>query len=602
MSNNKKILPVEDKGDEKVNILLRVLIVDDSDDDAKLMIRQLHKGGYDPKWERVETAEDMEAALDREQWDIILCDYKMPSFSAPAAMKLVQDKNIDIPFIIVSGAIGEGTAVVAMKSGAHDYLMKDKLAKLVVAIEREIREAKMRRDKKKAEEMLRKSEENFRHSLDDSPLGIRIATTDGRTLYANQEILNIYGYDSVEELASTSHKKRYTPECYAEYEIRQEKRRRGEYVPSNYEISIIRKDGKIHHLDVFRKQVLWNGEIQFQALYADITERKQAEKNLQESEERYRIVVENAHEAIIITQNMKMVFVNSAAAEQIGYSIETLTSGVFTSFIHPDDRRMVADYSIKRLNRENIPSVYSFRILSQDGKVKWVELNATVIEWNKKPATLNFLNEITERKLLEEERIESYNRIKKTLQAAVRSIALLVETKDPYTSGHQERVSQLAQAIAKEMGLTEDQLDFISTASIIHDLGKVSVPSELLSKPTKLSDLEFNLIKVHSQAGYNILKDIDFPWPVADVVLQHHERMNGSGYPQNLYGEAILLEARILAVADVVEAISSHRPYRPALGISAALDEISKNKGILYDANVVDACLKLFREKNFAFS
>ena len=179
---------------------------------------------------------------------------------------------------------------------------------------------------------------------------------------------------------------------------------------------------------------------------------------------------------------------------------------------------------------------------------------------------------------------------------------MLVETKDPYTAGHQERVSQLAKAIAKEMGLTEDRQDFVKTASIIHDLGKVSVPSELLSKPTKLSELEFNIIKVHSQAGYNILKDIDFPWPVADVVLQHHERMNGSGHPQGLKGESILLEARILSVADVVEAISSHRPYRPSLGIIFALDEISKNKGILYDANVVDACLKLFQKKNFIFS
>lgn len=142
--------------------------------------------------------------------------------------------------------------------------------------------------------------------------------------------------------------------------------------------------------------------------------RKKAEKNLKEGEERYRIVVENAHEAIIITQDMKLVFANRAVTEQIGYSRETLTSGVFTSFIHPDDRRMVADYSIKRLNDKNVPYVYSFRIISQDGKVKWIELNATIIEWNKKPATLNILNDVTERKLLEEERIESYNRIKKT--------------------------------------------------------------------------------------------------------------------------------------------------------------------------------------------
>jgi HD-GYP domain-containing protein (c-di-GMP phosphodiesterase class II) len=152
------------------------------------------------------------------------------------------------------------------------------------------------------------------------------------------------------------------------------------------------------------------------------------------------------------------------------------------------------------------------------------------------------------------------------------------------------------------MDLTEDRQDFVRTASIIHDLGKVSVPSEIFSKPTKLSELEFNLIKIHSQAGYNILKDINFPWPVADVVLQHHERMDGSGYPQHLQGESIFLEARILAVADVVEAISSRRPYRPALEISFALDEISKNKGVLYDANVVDTCLKLFQEKNYSFT
>ncbi len=584
-----------------MNISLRVLIVDDSDDDAKLMIRQLRNGGYDPKWKRVETAETMKAALESQQWDVILCDYKMPRFNSPAALKVLQDIKIDIPFIIVSGAIGEDTAVAAMKSGAHDFLMKDKLAKLVVAIEREIREAKIRQEKKTADEMLKKSEENFRHSLDNSPLGIRIVSADGKTLYANQEVLKIYGFDSIEEFSTIPHKKRYTPDCYAEHKKREERRKRGEIIPY-YELSIIRKDGEIRYLEVFRKQVLWNGELLFQALYSDITERKQAENNLLESKERYRIVVENAHEAIIITRDTNVVFANNAAAEQIGYSKETLTSGTFTNFIHPEDRNLVTEYSTKRLRGEEVPSIYSFRIITHDGKIKWAELNATVIEWNKKPATLNFLNDITERKMLEEERIESYSRIKKTLQATVQSIALLVETKDPYTAGHQQRVAQLAVAIAKEMGLTSDQQDFIYTASIIHDLGKVSVPSELLSKPTKLTEVEFNLIKTHSPSGYNILKDIDFPWPVADAVLQHHERMNGSGYPNHLQGDSILLEARILAVADVVEAISSHRPYRPSLGINFALDEISKNKGTLYDDNAVDACLKLFLEKNFAFS
>ncbi|OGP49713.1 MAG: hypothetical protein A2Y79_05350 [Deltaproteobacteria bacterium RBG_13_43_22] len=151
------------------------------------------------------------------------------------------------------------------------------------------------------------------------------------------------------------------------------------------------------------------------------------------------------------------------------------------------------------------------------------------------------------------------------------------------------------------MGLTENQQDGLLMAGIIHDLGKVSIPAEILSKPTKLTEIEYKLIQNHSQTGYDILKDIDFPWPLAEMVLQHHERMDGSGYPRGLKGEEICLEARILMVADVVEAMASYRPYRPALGIDAALEEIEKNKGILYDSEVVEVCLELFREKGFSF-
>ncbi len=579
--------------------VLRVLIVDDSDDDTNLIVRKLRSGGYNPEWERVDTYDAMKSALEKMEWDVILCDYKMPSFSAPAALKVAQEINPNIPFIIVSGAIGEETAVEAMKAGAHDYLMKDKLAKLSVAIKREIVEAKIRRDKKNTEEMLKRSEENFRHSLDESPLGIRIVSSDGELLYANREILKMYSYENIEEMKSTPHKERYTAGTFAEYETRLAMRKRNEYVPPNYEISIIRKDGTIRNLEVFRKQVLWNGKPQFQALYIDITERKQAEKNLRESEKRYRLVVENANEAILITHDMKIVFANTVAINNTGYSMEELTSMDFTDLIHPDDVNMVRDYHLKRLKGDEVPSVYSFRIISCDKSVKWVELNTTVIEWEKKHATLNFLKDITVSKQLEEERVHSFLKIKKTLDATVSAIATMVETRDPYTTGHQKRVSILARNIAEEMGLSKDTIEFIETAAIIHDIGKLSVPSEILSKPTRLTTLEFELIKTHSQSGYNILKDIEFPWPVAIAILQHHERMNGSGYPQKLQGKDILMESRILAVADVVEAISSHRPYRPTLGIDFALDEITKNKSVLYDADVVDACLRLFREKNF---
>ncbi|MEW6335094.1 MAG: HD domain-containing phosphohydrolase [Thermodesulfobacteriota bacterium] len=204
-----------------------------------------------------------------------------------------------------------------------------------------------------------------------------------------------------------------------------------------------------------------------------------------------------------------------------------------------------------------------------------------------------------ERRKAEADLLKLTERLRKTLGAVVKAIATAVETKDPYTAGHQRRTSDLARSIAEEMGLTADQVDFIRTASSIHDIGKISIPAEILSKPTRLSEIEFNLIKIHTQAGHDILKDIEFLWPVATVVLQHHERMDGSGYPAGLRGEAILPEARVLAVADVVEAMASHRPYRPALGIDAALEEIANGSGSLYDPAVAKACLKLFKEDGY---
>jgi putative nucleotidyltransferase with HDIG domain len=185
--------------------------------------------------------------------------------------------------------------------------------------------------------------------------------------------------------------------------------------------------------------------------------------------------------------------------------------------------------------------------------------------------------------------------------ATVNTLASTVEMRDPYTAGHQRRVTILACAMAEEMGLTEEQFDGLRMAGLVHDIGKFSVPVEILNKPGRISETEFSIIKHHSQAGYNILKEIEFPWPVAQIVLQHHERLNGSGYPQGLKNGGIMLEAKILAVADVVEAMASHRPYRPALGINAALEEITKNQGILYEPEIVDVCKRLFTEKGFAF-
>jgi putative nucleotidyltransferase with HDIG domain len=206
-----------------------------------------------------------------------------------------------------------------------------------------------------------------------------------------------------------------------------------------------------------------------------------------------------------------------------------------------------------------------------------------------------------ERKRAKEERRQSAGKLIRAMEATIEAMALTVEMRDPYTAGHQRRVTELAVAIAKELDLSEAEISGIRVAGIIHDIGKIQIPAEILSKPGRLTELEFSLIKNHPSAGYEILKNVEFPWPVAQIVLQHHERMNGSGYPLGISGDDILLEARILGVADVVEAMASHRPYRPALGIGQALGEIWKNSDILYDSKVADACFKLFYEKEFSF-
>ena len=196
---------------------------------------------------------------------------------------------------------------------------------------------------------------------------------------------------------------------------------------------------------------------------------------------------------------------------------------------------------------------------------------------------------------------QSFLKLEQGLEGTIQAMAMTVEIRDPYTAGHQQRVAGLACAIAQEMGLSEEKVTAIRLAAAVHDIGKISVPAEILSRPGRLGEVEFKLIQAHPTVAYDILSSIDFPWPIADIVLQHHEKLDGSGYPLGLKGEGILVEARILSVADVVEAMSSHRPYRPALGVEKAIEEITENKATLYDATCVDACLKVFAVRRFEF-
>ncbi len=293
-------------------------------------------------------------------------------------------------------------------------------------------------------------------------------------------------------------------------------------------------------------------------------------------------------------------FVNPAAAEMLGYRPEELVGQHWTTVIPPDQQPIVQASDERRKRGES--SSYELELVRKDGERLSVLVSGSPrFEDGRFAGTLAVFADITERKRAEEELRQSFERLQIALEGTVDVLVSAVEMKDPYTAGHQRRVTQLACAIARELNLPQEQIEGLRMASLIHDLGKISIPAEILSKPTPLMELEWGMIRTHPQVGYDILKRIDFPWPVAETVLQHHERLDGSGYPQGLLGKDILMKARILAVADVVEAMASHRPYRPLRGLQEALEEISQNRGVLYDSEVVVACLKLFTEEEFEF-
>jgi PAS domain S-box-containing protein len=830
-----------------VNTPLRVLMVKDSESDAGPLVRRLQQAGYDLAHERVDTADDLRAALAQPDWDIVIADYQMPRFSAPAALEILKASGRDLPFIIVSGTIGEEKAVAMMKAGAHDYVMKDNLARLVPAVERELREAEGRRERQRAEEALLTSETTLSSILRAAPIGIGLVTH--RVFgWTNDQLSRMTGYSRGELLGQSA---RMVYESEAEFErvgqVKYSKiKNQG---TGSIETRWRRKDGQV--IDVFLSSTPidpldLDAGVVFTAL--DITHRKEAEKALRESEERYRTLVENIDLGItLISSDYRVIMTNAAMARLLRKPIRALvgrecfrefekrdgvcphcpgtramttgeTAVIETASVQDDGSRQVIrlqafphrgpdghitgfievvediterkqteaalhesenlyrslfenmlngfaycqmlfepdqpqdfiylkvnssfealtglkDVAGKRVSevipgiQESDPelletygrvastgnperfetyvkalkmwfsiSVYSpgkeyfvavFDVITErkrvekelrlkekmldgasdsiflhdvdghftyvneaayktrgyekeellaknifalptpeyaairekrlrellgkgevifesahfrkDGSIMPVEIQARVFDLDDRPLILSAARDITERKQAETQVRQGLDSLHQALQGTVMALANTVEIKDPYTAGHQRRVAQLSCAMARELGWSPDRVEGMQVLGFLHDMGKIAVPAEILNKPGKINPTEFSLIKVHPQVGYDILKDIAFPWPVAQGVLQHHERLDGSGYPSGLTEGEITPEAKILAVADVVEAMASYRPYRPALGIDRALKEITDNKGKLYDPQAVEVCVRLFIENDFRF-
>jgi PAS domain S-box-containing protein/putative nucleotidyltransferase with HDIG domain len=451
---------------------------------------------------------------------------------------------------------------------------------------------------------------------------------EGRIILWNPAAESMFGYTRQEAIGQPvtilmCEKDRNTHLTYMKHFLKTGKSHR--MVGRMTEVQGLRKDGSTFNKEMSMAAEKIDGSWVFTAIMRDISERKQAEekqkqveRNLQhqliEMEDARRAmlyILEDMNETSVRVEQAKQeweatfdavtdpVFLhdaegnimraNRAYAEHADMSVEEVIGKPYWQLFPLLDGPLVscvkalekaeekeAEEEIRLKSDETYLS-HSYAIRSEGGAYRY---------------SIHFLENITERK-------QAADRLRRSLEGTIRAIASAVEARDPYTSGHQRRVADLATVIAREMGLKKGQIEGIHMGATIHDIGKIQLPAEMLSKPSKLTDIEYSLIQGHSQVGCDILKDIEFPWPVADIAYQHHERVDGSGYPQGLKGEEICLEARIVAVADVV--MASHRPYRPGLGIDKALAEIRRGRGSSYDAGAADACLRLFAENRFSF-
>ena len=464
-------------------------------------------------------------------------------------------------------------------------------------------------DRKKAEKKIQENERLYRLLTEKMSDVVWITDMNLQMIYISPSIKNVLGFSQEERMRQnldeqlTPHSLSLVLEALSRELALEEQ---GHVDPDRtlkMELEYYHKDGSTRWMELVISGLRNEQGVltRIHGVSRDITDRKRAEKSLRENEERFRSMIQSLSDIIFILDgNGQLTYESPSATRILGYQPGYFIGKSPFTHIHPDDLDQVMkdlDEVFRSVN-PGIPTEFRY----QKADDTWIYLEALGSNQFENPGIQGIVltvRDITERKKAEEKLQQTLESLRKAVGTTIQVLVSAVESRDSYTAGHQSRSANLACAIATEMGLAQEKIEGIRMAGIIHDIGKLSIPAEILSKPTKLTDIEFSLIKEHSRSGYEMLKDVESPWPLAEIVYQHHERMNGSGYPRNLKGDEIIMESQILAVADVVEAMASHRPYRPTLGIEAALEEIEKNKGILYAAVIADACLRLFRKKGY---
>ncbi len=448
------------------------------------------------------------------------------------------------------------------------------------------------------EEALLESEAKYRSIFENAVEGIFQSTPEGRLITVNPAMARIFGYSSPAEMVSLV--TNIGRQIYTNTEYRGTFTRLLEDhgIIEAFEAEFYRQDGTVLWGSLNVRAVRDGGGtiLYFQGTLEDITARKMAEEALKQSEEKYRDIFENALEGMFqITPDGRYLSANPALARIHGFNspremVESVTDIAHQLYVDPSRRTELKSL----MEKEGMVRNFEIMMRRKDLSLHWVSVTSRAI----RDASGNILyyegtlEDITSRKFAEEE----LKQLKKSLAGTLGTMSSVVEMREPGIAGHHERVAKIAGDVATEMGLAANVIESIRTAGIIHDVGKISIPVEILSKPITLTEAELNLVKGHPRSGYMLFKDSELPHPVAQIIHQHHERLNGSGYPLGLKGTEILMEARILAVADVVEAMTSSRPYRPACSIDITLEELKRNRGILYDPEAVDACLRLFKK------
>jgi len=618
--------------------LSRVLLISDDPRICAGIKNALAGNGHGPFILELEhSISDGLARLRNDGFDAVLLDLYLPDSQGSVTYDLLKSQFPEVPVVTLADGGNEKMARNLVDSGAQDYIMKDQCSAELVgrSLKYAIERQRIRAYLDDLSKELQASEARFRKIIENDPHAMLIADGDYRIRMVNSAAALVFGR-SPEEMIGEELKVGFIP-------------------GKSREVEIFNSGREKYVAQVHAVETQWEGREAFLVSMREITRTRtlpdvspriqQLENVLHRISSRF-VGVENVDEAI--EESLAALGRLSGARSAYIYMFvggdETLRAfyrwnsnlilGIgeelpesISAFDYPwwmvklrrgeaihigDVAKLpVAASSEKRaLERRNVKACLLLPVINDRGLIGFVGLDdmQAAEEWSQREISLlkvaSFIigGNACEKQRFEERSRDSLVKFRRALDGMMRAMVIALEMRDPYTAGHQRRVAELAKAIAIEMEMAQSVVDGVHVAGVIHDIGKMYIPPEILSKPGRLDDIEFDLIKVHPKAGFEIVKSVDFPWSVDRMMLQHHERLNGSGYPGGLEGDDIMPEARILAVADVVETMTSNRPYRQALGVARALDEIDRQRDTLYDSDVVDACMNLFKQKGFTFS